>query len=262
MKKTVRSLLYLLGILLILGGILLALVPKLTHLQYTIQVKTQYLDFLRQQEPPQVSPDRPEASPETQPPLTDLDRLYQLMAEKNQALYENHQPGLSGPSAYASPEIDPAQYGLSDGVVAYLTIPRMDITLPVLLGANGPNMTQGAGHLTHTSYPIGGENTNCVLAAHRGYARTAMFRDIEGLQPGDPVYLQNFRQLLAYRVSEIQVISPDQVEAIYIQPGRDLLTLLTCHPLHHNYQRYLVFCSRDIALEQAAAADPAFPSLP
>ena len=249
MKKTILVLLYLLGALLILGGIALAFLPRLTHAQYEQQVEKGYEAFL-DREPTAAAP---QASEETQPtalPETPLDQLYDLMQEKNQALYENRQPGLAVDNAYALPELDPRDYGLEDGVVAYLTIPRMEIQLPVLLGANSENMRLGAGHLTHTSYPIGGENTNCVLAAHRGYARTAMFRDIEKLQIGDPLYLQNFREILAYRVSEIRVIYPHEVEHLYIREGQDLLTLLTCHPFRHNYQRYLVFCTRDPELEK------------
>ena len=95
-----------------------------------------------------------------------------------------------------------------------------------------------------TSYSIGGENTNCVLAAHRGSSRAAMFRDIEKLEIGDEIYIQNFRETLTYRVAELRVISPTDVQELLIQPGRDLVTLITCHPYRHNYQRYVVYCER------------------
>lgn len=98
--------------------------------------------------------------------------------------------------------------------------------------------------MTETSYPIGGENTNCVLAAHRGSSRAAMFRDIELLEPGDRIYIENFREPLTYQVVETRVISPTDVQELLIQAGRDLVTLLTCHPYGHNYQRYVVFCER------------------
>lgn len=102
----------------------------------------------------------------------------------------------------------------------------------------------GAAHLTQTSYPIGGENTNCVLAAHRGYYKAPMLREVERLQIGDTVYLQNFRETLTYTVSELRIIDPSDVDALLIQPGRDLLTLVTCHPLGSNRQRYVVYCER------------------
>ena len=253
MSKPARILLFLLAILLILGGIALALLPRFTHACYEDQVQQQYEAFHRQSTVPVPDPSRQEA---TEPRHTPLDDLYALLQEKNREMYESGQPDLNSMYAYTQPGVDLTQYGLEDNIIGYLTVPRMDICLPVLLGASNENMAKGAGHMTNTSYPIGGENTNCVLAAHRGYAKTAMFRDIEMLQIGDPVYLENFRQLLAYRVCEIRVISPDEPENLLIQPDQDLLTLLTCHPFRHNYQRYLVFCRRDLELEAAMEGKP------
>ena len=120
----------------------------------------------------------------------------------------------------------------------------MEVELPILLGANTENMKEGAVHLTETSYPVGGENTNCVLAAHRGSSRAAMFRDIEILEIGDEIIIRNFRETLTYRVAELRVISPTDVQELLIQPGRDLVTLITCHPYRHNDQRYVVYCER------------------
>ena len=105
-------------------------------------------------------------------------------------------------------------------------------------------MKKGAVHLTETSYPIGGENTNCVIAAHRGYSKTAMFRDIEALEVGDPVYIENFREELEYEVVKTKVIAPSDIEEILIQKGKDMLTLITCHPYRHNHKRYVVFCEK------------------
>lgn len=39
---------------------------------------------------------------------------------------------------------------------------------------------------------------------------------------------------------ELEVILPNDTNEVLIQPGRQLLTLLTCHPYTQNYQRYLV----------------------
>ena len=105
-------------------------------------------------------------------------------------------------------------------------------------------MTLGAAHMTNTSYPIGGENTNCVLAGHRGYFQAPMFRNIQKLELGDVVQVQNFRETLQYEVSEIQVVNPDEVECLSIRSGEDLLTLITCHPYPTNTYRYVVICTR------------------
>ena len=98
--------------------------------------------------------------------------------------------------------------------------------------------------MTETSYPIGGENTNCVIAAHRGYAKAAMFREIEKLEIGDKVYIDNFKERLTYKVIQLRIISPSDTDQILIREGKDMLTLLTCHPYRKNSQRYVVFCER------------------
>lgn len=83
-----------------------------------------------------------------------------------------------------------------------------------------------------------------VIAAHRGYSRTAMFRDIEALEIGDEVIIENFRETLIYEVADLRVILPTEVDQLMIQEGKDMVTLMTCHPYRHNYQRYVVFCVR------------------
>ena len=121
----------------------------------------------------------------------------------------------------------------------------MDLEMPIYLGATEQHMADGAAHMSQTSLPIGGENTNCVIAGHRGYSGASYFRYIDTLKVGDLVYVTNLWETLTYRVSEIQIIDPHEVEKILIQPGRELLTLLTCHPYASGgRQRYVVFCER------------------
>ena len=92
-------------------------------------------------------------------------------------------------------------------------------------------MADGAALLGQTSIPIGGKNTNCIIAGHRGWGGASYFRYVDKLQPGD--------------VAEIQIIQPNEVEQILIKPGQELVTLLTCHPYASGgRQRYLVICER------------------
>lgn len=182
--------------------------------------------------------------PESDDPALPFEELYQELKRRNQELYEEKQKDLKDPFSYEQPTIDLTEYGLEGNIIGFIFIPKMEMELPILLGANTANLREGAVHLTETSYPIGGENTNCVPAAHRGSSRAAMFRDIEKLEIGDEIYIQNFRETLTYRVAELRVISPTDVQELLIQPGRDLVTLITCHPYRHNYQRYVVYCER------------------
>ena len=137
-------------------------------------------------------------------------------------------------------------YGLEDEVFGVISIPAMDLNMPILLGATEKKLAEGAAHLSQTSLPIGGNNTNCVIAGHRGYNGASYFRYIEKLRIGDCVSITNLWETLEYRVVQIKIIYPNEVEEILIQEDRDLLTLLTCHPYASGgKQRYLVICERE-----------------
>ncbi|MGL6199283.1 MAG: class C sortase [Lachnospiraceae bacterium] len=174
----------------------------------------------------------------------DLSRLYSDMQEYNEEIYDVGQADLTDPFSYETPAFDLKEYGIRNDVFGYISIPRMKVELPILLGASTENMAKGAVNLGMTSIPIGGDNTNAVLAGHRGYGGAAMFRNIELLKEGDLIYITNLWETLTYEVAEIKVIMPTEINEVYIQEGRDLVTLLTCHPYTHNYQRYVVYCDR------------------
>ena len=117
--------------------------------------------------------------------------------------------------------------------------------MPLYLGATNEHLAAGAAHLTQTSLPIGGNNTNCVIAGHRGYGGATYFKYITDLQPGDTVTITNLWESLTYTVYETKIIKPYEVDKIHIQEGKELLTLLTCHPYASGGKyRYLVFCQR------------------
>ncbi len=173
-----------------------------------------------------------------------LDELYQFMKNTNIRLYETKQENFKDSSSYTVSPIDLTKYGVKSGVVGQIEIDKLKVTLPIFLGINDENLAKGYGHLTETSYPIGGVNTSCVVAAHRGYGGADMLRYVENLVPGDVVKVTNFWYTMEYQVTEIKIIEPDDVKTLLIQPGRDILILFTCHPYGINNQRYLVYCER------------------
>ena len=237
-KKKSHRWLTVTAIILFLAGLAVLLYPTCTDLLYKEGVRQQKSGFIQQLE--EAAENIPEASISPLP----FEELYQELKRRNETLFAERQKELKDPFSYQQPGIDLTEYGLDGNVIGFISIPKMEVELPILLGANTENMREGAVHLTETSYPIGGENTNCVLAAHRGASRTAMFRDIEKLEIGDEIYIENFREILTYRVVELRIISPTHVQELLIQEGRDLVTLITCHPYRHNYQRYVVYCER------------------
>ena len=163
----------------------------------------------------------------------------------NQRIYAEKQSGLVDLEACEEPAADLTAYGIEDEIIGVLEIPVMELTMPVYLGASDTHLAAGAAVLGNTSAPIGGANTNCVIAGHRGWRGADYFRHIDKLAVGDTVKLTNLWETLSYTVADIQIIQPHEVEKIKIQQGKDLLTLLTCHPYASGgRQRYVVYCER------------------
>ncbi len=175
----------------------------------------------------------------------DYPELWADMVRYNETIYTQGQAGLSCEYDYQKPSFRLSDYGLGDEVFGVISIPAMELEMPIYLGATEQHMANGAAHLSQTSLPIGGENTNCIIAGHRGYNGASYFRYIDKLKVGDAVYITNLWERLTYRVCEIKIIAPHDVTEILIQPGRELLTLLTCHPYASGgRQRYVVYCER------------------
>lgn len=171
--------------------------------------------------------------------------LYEAMQTYNRQLYLFKQNKLDSKSAYEESQFTLTDYGLPDEKFGVITIPKMDLEMPLFLGASEANMAAGAAVLSQTSIPLGGNNTNAVIAGHRGYSGYPYFKEIELLEAGDEVTITNIWGTLTYVVTEIKIINPNDVNAILIQKDKDMITLLTCHPYASGGKyRYLVFCER------------------
>ena len=171
--------------------------------------------------------------------------LLAVLQEYNRQLYTEKQCNLTDLEACETPAADLTTYGVADEIIGVLEIPAMELIMPVYLGASDAHLAAGAAVLGSTSVPIGGDNTNCVIAGHRGWKGADYFRHIDRLAVGDTVTLTNLWETLTYTVTDIQIIQPHEVEKIKIQQGCDLLTLVTCHPYASGgRQRYVVYCER------------------
>lgn len=218
-----------LAALLAVAGICVMLWPVFTGNRLQSSAATAVQEFLA---------DRDE--PEQQYP-----ELLAVLQEYNRQLYVEKQSGLVDLKACEEPAVDLTAYGIDNEIIGVLEIPAMKLTMPVYLGASDAHLAAGAAVLGNTSAPIGGDNTNCVIAGHRGWKGADYFRHIDRLAVGDTITLTNLWKTLTYTVADIQIIQPHEVEKIKIQPNRDLLTMLTCHPYASGgRQRYVVYCER------------------
>lgn len=172
------------------------------------------------------------------------DPLYEKSVAYNEKIFDEGQVNFSDPWSCVQLPID--MTSLNDNRFGYISIPAMDVELPLYVGASTKNMASGAVILGQTSLAVGGENTNCVIAGHRGYRGAPFFREIEKLETGDKIYLTNPWETLTYVVDSIDIIGPYDSHKVMIQEGRDMVTLLTCHPYRsRGKQRYVVYCVRD-----------------
>ena len=132
-----------------------------------------------------------------------------------------------------------------DGIMGYLSIPKINIGLGVYHGTAENVLQTGIGHLDGTKLPIGGESTHSVLAAHRGLPSARLFTDVDQLERGDRFYIHILDEILAYEVDQIlPMVDKDDMdtlsEALQITEGEDYVTLFTCTPYGVNSHRLLV----------------------
>ena len=223
-----RKLSFMLAALLAVAGVCVMLWPVVTGHTLQTNADEAVQNFLEERKPEQQYPEL----------LADLQAY-------NQRIYDEKQSGLVDLEVCEAPAADLTAYGVEDEIIGVLEIPAMELTMPVYLGASDEHLAAGAAVLGNTSAPIGGDDTNCVIAGHRGWKGADYFRHIDRLQVGDTVTLTNLWKTLTYTVADIQIIQPHEVDKIKIQQGRDLLTLVTCHPYASGgRQRYVVYCKR------------------
>lgn len=132
-----------------------------------------------------------------------------------------------------------------DGIMGYLTIPKINVKLSIYHGTADSVLQTGVGHLNGTSLPIGGQGTHSVLAAHRGLPSSKLFTDVDQLEEGDVFYIKVLDETLAYQVDQIlpMVESTDMdtlSEALAIDDNEDYVSLFTCTPYGVNTHRLIV----------------------
>ena len=233
--KHLRTQLFFLTVLMCLAfaSAAYALKPLVYRVEKTIEIEQNVEEFLetaeaaKQETQAPYSAPSPPTEPIVQGPIP-YEELLNDMRHYNNALFTYRQRDLDSKSAYEQSQFRLTDYGLPSEIFGVITIPKMELEMPLYLGASEENMANGAAVLSQTSIPIGGIGTNAVI-----------------LEVGDEVTITNLWETMTYKVVEITIVLPDDVEAILIQRQRDLITLLTCHPYASGGKyRYLVFCER------------------
>lgn len=239
MKHRIRVLLLLtLAVFLLLTGISVLLWPAFRTVQYRQAGGRAVERFGAAAEGRRVPAETEGTEEETALPFAEL---REVCEEYNAELYSSGQRDLTEQTQLRAP-FDLSGYGWEEEAFAVLSVPEAGIETAVYLGADSANLDRGAAVLGQTSLPLGGENTNCVIAGHRTWNGVIFFHPLRELEEGTTVYITNPWETLAYTVREVTVIAPGDIDAVRIREGRDLLTLFTC--TYPNTHRVLVICER------------------
>ncbi len=168
----------------------------------------------------------------------------ELLAEAhdyNAKLAEVYAP-LSNPDEV--PNYDKILDITGTGIMGYITIPVIQVELPIYHGTSEGVLNIAAGHLKGSSFPVGGENTHAVISAHRGLPSARLFTDLDQLVTGDVFTITVLDQIFTYEVEEILIVLPEEVDKLAIVPQKDYVTLMTCTPYGINTHRLLIRAHR------------------
>lgn len=163
--------------------------------------------------------------------------------------------GWDAPEGDAARELKAEYASLLDldgnGVMGYITIPRLDETMPIYHTTEEKVLQVATGHIETSSLPVGGASTHAAISGHRGLPSAKLFTELDKMQLGDIFYVKVLKETFAYQVDQILTVLPEETEALAIEPRADYVTLVTCTPYAINSHRLLV----------RAHAIPYFPSM-
>ena len=136
-----------------------------------------------------------------------------------------------------------------NGQIGTINIPSIDCRLPIYHGSSEDMLTKGAVHLAGTAFPIGGSSARSVISAHTAFPGKIFFDRLSEVEIGETFSVTVLGDTFYYKVTEINIVLPDEVE--YLQPvkDKDLITLVTCTPYALNTHRLLVTGERDTTLK-------------
>ena len=219
-KKRIRAILYIAGLLLCAYP-LVASVMDQNYQQSVIQT---YQGEMNQTSDAEVQEAKKEA-----------ERYNEMLWQANGIIVGNMEQGILGEESYQE------QLNLSGtGMMGTISIPKINVNLPIYHGVEEEVLVNGVGHLPESSLPVGGENTHCILTGHRGLPNSKLFTRLDEMETGDLFFLTVCGEKLAYQVSEIDIIHPEDVEGLGIQAEKDLVSLITCTPYGLNTKRLVV----------------------
>jgi LPXTG-site transpeptidase (sortase) family protein len=139
----------------------------------------------------------------------------------------------------AAEEYLPQVLGRPAKAMGKLVIPKIGVDTIMVQGnfQGYPDgyLRKGPGHWPET--PLPGQGGSVVISGHRS-TYGAPFRKIDALVPGDVIELTMPYAILRYKVTQVIVVAPDEVQVVAYQ-GKEMISLVACHPLYSAKQRII-----------------------
>lgn len=126
------------------------------------------------------------------------------------------------------------------GVMGYIKIQKIDVTLPIYHGTEESVLQTSIGHLEQSSFPVRGESVHCMLSGHRGLPSARLFTDLDKLKEGDTFTITTLNETINYEVDHIWIVEPEDLSHLTIEKGKELCSLITCTPYGINSHRLIV----------------------
>lgn len=126
------------------------------------------------------------------------------------------------------------------GMMAYIEIPKIDVSLGIYHGTNDNVLQRSVGHIEGSSLPVDGESVHCILSGHRGLPSATLFSHLDQITTGDTFMIRTLNEVYTYEVDNINIIEPNDLSTLQVEKGKNLCTLVTCTPYGVNTHRLLV----------------------
>lgn len=127
-----------------------------------------------------------------------------------------------------------------NGIMGYIEIPSISVKLPIYHGTDEAVLQIATGHIQGSSVPVGGPGTHSAISGHRGLTSAKLFTQLDKVAEGDMFYIHILNEILAYKVDQINVVLPNEMDLLAIEDDKDFCTLITCTPYGVNSHRLLV----------------------
>lgn len=235
-----NALIYLMAIVILLGGVGVFMYPTISNYfaeKNQVAAVATYDENLKKQSDAEIAAEMEKA------------RIY----NENLAGDPVHDPFVPG-SGYALPgNYEEILNVDGNGMMGYIEIPKIAVKIPIYHTSTEEVLQKGVGHIESTALPIGGSGTHAVLTGHRGLPSAELFTRLDELEIGDCFYIHVLNEIHAYKICEVNVVLPTELENLVAEPGKDFITLVTCTPYGVNTHRMLVKGERtEYNAEQAA----------